>query len=287
MTSPGYLSRLVLRSTRSDTGLRPRPSAVYEAPTADFAVRRALDDRSGPSTPAEPALAGEVATELADEEHRVSREPRTRLSWAVSTVGERQETNEDAVSVSSARQAVQSTVRTPVERGDPAAGENDVPRSAVSGEVKPGPTVSRRTPATQQARPGTQQVVAGNTEQELQTNEIRTRADRDVSEPDRATKAGAVAAPSWAHAGGTVGPASQGRGETSQVPAGSAWSEPVPVVPRLEVPMEVGEPDVNVTIGRIEIVRPTVAEPAPRPVPRRRTTSAPDLAEYLKSRSGR
>ncbi|TDW22075.1 hypothetical protein EV650_0907 [Kribbella kalugense] len=285
----GYLSRLVLRSTRSDAGLRPRPSAMYEAPTADPAVRRTPVEPPALDTRAEQALSEEVATEPADE---VSREPRTRPGQPAATVGEPTETNESAAAtqqptassaagpappLAALRPAVESGIRGPVERADSGV---DAAGSTASRRTEPD-TTSRTAAFGQQAFPAAQHVVAG-TAQELPTNELRRRAGQLAFASDTA-----ATTEHGVRAGETARSASQERAQASVVPTGPAWGEPVVVVPRLEVPVEVGEPEVNVTIGRIEIVRPAVAEPAPRPAPRRRTTSAPDLAQYLKSRSGR
>ncbi|MET9271392.1 hypothetical protein [Kribbella sp. NPDC003557] len=84
-------------------------------------------------------------------------------------------------------------------------------------------------------------------------------------------------------------------------PDSLVWNEPVVAVPRLQARGAQAEPRVTVTIGRIEIVEPSAGKPtaaqaarqaaAPqadsRAGPRRRTTSTPDLAAYLRSRSGR
>jgi hypothetical protein len=97
--------------------------------------------------------------------------------------------------------------------------------------------------------------------------------------------------------------------DSSREPDSLVWNEPVVTVPRLQARGAQAEPRVTVTIGRIEIVEPSAGKPAAaqaareaareaarqaaapradaRAGPRRRTTSVPDLAAYLRSRSGR
>jgi len=47
------------------------------------------------------------------------------------------------------------------------------------------------------------------------------------------------------------------------------------------------KPEITVTIGRIEVLQPAPEPPAPRPAPPGKGATAPDLAEYLRDRSGR
>jgi hypothetical protein len=297
MTGPGYLSRLVLRSTRPDTGLRPRPSAVYEPPTAEPLVRRSPDDRPGPGTPAEQdvsraldpnehAVSGSSMPELVERDDFAAPEKDAAIAWRLPTT----------------RQASSGTRHGPT--GD-LPSEPQVPEVRVQAKRDGSVSVRRA-----MAAPGSlaRAVEAGSVANRVGGEAGRTRGDVgqvvEVSQAGEVGEAGDARGDLDETRGKAVaarGEVSQRRGEASrartdvneargqagQMPTGLAWGEPVAVVPRLEVPVEVGEPDVKVTIGRIEIVRPAVAEPAPRPAPGRRTTSAPDLAEYLKSRSGR
>jgi hypothetical protein len=47
------------------------------------------------------------------------------------------------------------------------------------------------------------------------------------------------------------------------------------------------KPEITVTIGRIEVLQPAPEPPAVRPAPSGKGATAPDLAEYLRERSGR
>jgi len=81
-------------------------------------------------------------------------------------------------------------------------------------------------------------------------------------------------------------------GEASQrlAPAVPAAAGPQ-ALPRLHaVPAPepaAGKPEITVTIGRIEVLQPAPEPPAPRPTPPVKGATAPDLAQYLRERSGR
>lgn len=69
---------------------------------------------------------------------------------------------------------------------------------------------------------------------------------------------------------------------TPTIPAGD-----LPTLSPLAGPKDDKRPDVTVSIGRIEVVPPPEPKPPPTAAPLGKAATAPDLAEYLRSRSDR
>ena len=288
----GHLARLALRATSPTTGLRPRPPGLFEQrPDAMSHEEERIPPDDGRPGPAPPDLASEGRPEHA---RPPSESPAAALPEDTSGWVEPRATGE------SVRRGA-APVRLHAETDRPVAAEAPTLRvssrrapSAAPGGPSPAPVTSAKLQRavaahdqTSMAEPEPQQLAPPLAPDSIDSRDSRIDRDRDrdrdlgadpsVRLPGHLPTSPAATAPATPI------------GRTEWPPSPAPSTPMVVPLPRLQPPAEPA-PDagsgITVTIGRIEVLPPAAA-PTPAPPPRattRRTTGAPDLADYLRSR---
>lgn len=294
----GHLARLAARATGQEAGLRPRARSLFEQPTNPASVGEYV--APGVPTSPGPDVAGsgpDLAEHLPGGRPGGSRAP-DRPESVPGVAGPRGSApppprGRQAETATPDRAEMRPPSRgTPLPQGpwptpEPAPDEVPAtgrPAAALRHVEQPGaPPPRGRTPIETDAsrpRPGVRPPPSITRHPRL----VDPPADGQSQEAGEAALLSRIDAPQP-----STGPVAREEGTAPRPPVPVA-SQPA-TLPRLQPApgTDRGQPGVTVNIGRIEVLPPRATESKrpPRTVPGRRTTGAPDLADYLRDRGRR